>query len=40
MFGALIFDLPAIFITIGVVRMVRRRLRRRQGAASLVTGAS
>jgi len=39
MFGALIFDLPAIFITIGLVRMVRRRLRARKDATSMIATA-
>jgi hypothetical protein len=40
MFGALIFDIPAILIIAELVRMVRRRLRRPRDAVSLVSGTS
>ena len=40
MFGALIFDLPAVFIIIALVHMVRRRLRRSRDAVPLAAGTS
>ncbi len=39
-FGALIFDIPAIFIVIRLVHMARRRLRRRREALPFATSRS